>query len=62
MVVGTEKNSAAEEAGLKSGDIITEIDHKEIATGSDISRNLQECDGDRDAGPLTAGARVWSSL
>ena len=46
MVVGTEKNSAAEEAGLKSGDIITEIDHMEIATGSDISRNLQECDGD----------------
>lgn len=43
MVVGTVDNSVAEEAGIKTGDIITEINDQEIAAATDIGEILQEC-------------------
>ncbi len=40
IVVGTEKNSAAEDAGIKPGDIIKEIDHVEVSSGKELGEAL----------------------
>lgn len=41
LIEGTEEGSAAEEAGLKEGDIITKLDGKAIATYEDIVKIIQ---------------------
>lgn len=42
MVVSVTKNSPAERAGIKSGDVITEVNGTQILTNSDISGALDE--------------------
>lgn len=44
MVISTEKDSIAEEAGIKAGDIIIEIEDKTIEAATDIGAALNGCE------------------
>jgi serine protease Do len=48
LVAGVEKNSAAEKAGLKAGDVITSVDGHGVATPAELIRALPIGDGSHD--------------
>jgi serine protease Do len=45
LVRSVNRDSAAEKAGVKAGDVITKIDGNRVATPADVSRNLQSARG-----------------
>lgn len=52
LVRSVAKDSAAEKAGIKAGDIIVRIDNEEVATASALSRRVREMES-RGSFPLT---------
>ncbi len=52
LVRSVAKNSAAEKAGIKAGDVIVRVDNQEVGTPSGLSRRIRELDS-RSSFPVT---------
>ena len=53
LVRAVTKNSPAEKAGLKAGDVIIKVDDRKISNSRDISSALRSLDRDKHTFPLT---------
>jgi serine protease Do len=48
LVASVQKDSAAEKAGLKAGDVITAVDGRDVASASELTRALPSGNGSHD--------------